>query len=784
MNTDFRLQPEELTRKCKIDEFSFKTTAELKAFKGIIGQPRADKALHFGFTIKEKGYHIYVAGMSGTGRSSFTNSMAKEFAKQEPVPSDWIYVYNFKKKDSPKAISLKAGSGKTFKEEMDGIIEELRKLIPETFKGMEYGSRRNDLVRIANQKRAQILKELNEKSSKYGFMYSPTEQGLASVALKDNRPMNEEEFQNLSVEEQEEMMVRYDELNLATIDDFNRFREAEEDLTQKIKELDKKIVADLVHFNINKLIKHYNGNEGIVEYLSEFEEDVLENIDRFKKGPAKNFTFFDFSDQEKSDNFFMRYKINLFIDNSNLKHAPVINESNPIYYNLMGTIEYRSQMGVLATDFTQIKPGSLHLANGGYLIFQMKEILSNPISWEMLKRALNTDEINIENQNKLMGYAITSTLKPEPIPLDVKVIIIGDEYIYNMLYDYDDDFRKLFKIKADFDTEMKRDKSNTHMMAEFIATHCEENKLRHLDRIAIARVIEYTSRLVGHQDRMSTEFNKIIEIIYESNSWAAIDGADIITDRHIQKAIDEKIYRSNKYEEKLNEMFEEEIILIDLDGEKIGQINGLAVLGSGDHLFGKASRITASVYSGEDGIINIERESDQSGSHHNKGVLILSGYLGQNFATKKPLGISISIGFEQSYSIIDGDSASSTELYAILSSMARVPIKQYIAVTGSVNQRGEIQAIGGVNEKIEGFYNICKKKGLTGRQGVMIPKKNIRNLMLTDDVIGSVKEGSFHIYAIDHIDEGMEILTGFKADELNNTIMKNLKIMQVSPSRK
>lgn len=783
MINDFRLQSKELTKKCDLDEFTFETTAELKPFRGMIGQSRADNALHFGFKINEKGYHIYVAGMAGTGKTSFTSSIAKEFAKKEPVPSDWIYVYNFKKKESPKAVSLAPGTGKGFKEDVEATIEELRKLIPETFKGMEYESRRSDLIRISNQKKAQLLKKLNEKSSKYGFMYSPTEKGLFSIALKDNRPMNEEDFQNLSVEEREKMMVKYNELNLVTIDDFNKLRETDEELVQGVKDLDKKIVADLVRFNINRLVERYKENDDIVKYLNELEEDILENVDRFKTGPINNFTFFD-SPKEKEDSFFVRYSVNLFIDNSNLKHAPVINESNPIYYNLMGSIEYRSQMGVLATDFTRIKPGSLHLANGGYLIFQMKEILSNPISWEMLKRALKTDEINIENQNKLMGYAVTSSLKPEPIPLDVKVIIIGDEYIYNMLYSYDDDFRKLFKIKADFDIEMKKDKSNIQLMAEFIATHCEENKLKPLDRTAVSKVIEYASRLADHQNKMSTEFNKIVEILYESNFWAGMDSDDIITHRHIQKAIDEKVYRSNKYEEKLNEMFEEGTILIDLDGEKIGQINGLAVLGAGDHIFGKPSRITASVYSGEEGIINIERESKQSGKLHDKGVFILSGYLGQNYATKKPLGITISIGFEQNYSIIDGDSASSTELYAILSSMAKVPIKQYIAVTGSVNQRGEIQPIGGVNEKIEGFYEICKKKGLTELQGVMIPKKNINNLMLKDEVIQSVNEGKFHIYAIDHIDEGIEILMDIKKDKLDELIMENLKTMRVASSCK
>ncbi len=781
MTEKFRLQAEELNKKYDLEEFTFETTEELQSHRGIIGQPRADNALNFGFKIKEKGYNIYVAGPSGTGKSSFTSSMAREFAKKEPVPSDWIYVYNFKKEESPKAISLVAASGKRFKKEIEETIEDLRKLIPETFKGLEYESRKSELIRITNQKRTKILKDLNKKSAEYGFMYSPTEQGLISMALKDDRPMSEEDFQNLSVDEREAMNTRYDELNLKTLDNFNELREADEELAQGIKDLDKKIVSDLVSFDIDRLIERYKTNQDIVKHLNELEEDILENLDKFKTAPVKNFPFFDLPD-EKDNSFFVRYKVNLFIDNSNLKHAPVINESNPIYYNLMGTIEYKSQMGILATDFTCIKPGSLHLANGGYLIFQMKEILSNPISWEMLKRALKTDEINIENQNKLMGYAITSSLKPEPIPLDIKVIIIGDENIYDMLYAYEDDFKKLFKVKADFDIEMDKNKANIQLMSEFIATHCQITKTRHLDKTAVARIIEYSSRLAEHQDKMSTEFNDIVEILYEANFWADLDCMDIITEKYIEKAIDEKVYRSNKYEEKLNEMFQEETILIDLDGEKIGQINGLAVLGTSDYAFGKPSRITASVYSGEEGVISIERESEQSGNTYNKGVLTLSGYLGQNYAREKPLGISISIGFEQNYSIIDGDSASSTELYAILSSMAKVPIKQYIAVTGSINQRGEIQPIGGVNEKIEGFYEVCKRKGLTGIQGVMIPKKNVQNLVLKDKVIESVKEGKFHIYAIDNIEEGIEILTGYKLKELNNLIMENLEVMQVDPS--
>ncbi len=793
MTMDFRLKAQELTSLCNLDDFSFNTTDELKPLKGIIGQERGTSALRFGLKMKEKGYNIYVTGMGGTGRTTFTNSIANEFAIDKPVPSDWVYVYNFKRKESPKALSLAPGKGKKFKEDVESTIENLKKVIPETFKGMEYESRKSDLIRIDNQKKAELMKQLNEKSAKYGFMYQPTEQGMMSIAMKDNKPMSEEDFQNLSVDEREDMMAKYNELHLATLDDFNKFREADEKIAQAIKDLDKQVTADIVEYDINKIRDKYNGSDKITEYLNMLEEDILDSVDKFKQGTEKkNLSLFEMPGSDDSK-FFQRYQVNLFIDNSSLDHAPIINESNPVYNNLMGSIEYKSQMGVLATDFTQIRPGSLHFANGGYLIFQMKEILTNPVSWEMLKRALKTDEINIENQNRLTGLAVTSSLKPEPIPLDIKVIIIGDEYTYNMLHAYDDDFKKLFKIRADFDVEMDKNQSNVQLMAEFIATHCQNKNLRHFDRSAVARIVEYSSRLVSHQDKMSTEFNRIVEILYEADFWAGEDGSDIVSDKSIQKAIEEKIYRSNRYEEKLNETFEAGTILIDVEGDKIGQINGLAVLSTGDHAFGKPSRITASVYSGEDGIINIEREAKQSGKSHDKGVLILSGYLGEKFATKKPLGISVGIGFEQNYSMIDGDSASSTELYAILSSMAKVPIKQNIAVTGSVNQKGEIQPIGGVNEKIEGFYEICKKKGLTGDQGVMIPRRNTKNLMLKSEVIQAVEEGKFNIYAIDHIEEGIELLTGMVAGVINDLgeypegsinyeIMNNLETMQVAPS--
>lgn len=778
MKGKYRLTKEQLSSHCDIKEIDFETTEELKPLKGIIGQDRGVSALSFGLRMKKKGYNIYVSGLSGTGRSTFTYSIAEDFSKDQPVPDDWVYVYNFNKKESPKALSFKAGLGRDFKKELESLIESYRRIIPETFSGTQYENSKNDIFKIINQKKNDVLKKLNEKSQKFDFVYTPSDQGLISIPLKsDGKPMNEEEYNSLSIEDREVMMEKYEDLKIETVEEFNELRLLDEELTENLRNLDKNIVSEVVQYDIRKLISKYGDNPSTAIYLNELENDILDNVSKFKsKGGPKNFSLFEMP-QADDENFFNRYKVNLFVDNSKLTNAPIINESNPIYNNIMGHIEYKSQMGVLTTDFTQIKAGSLHQANGGYIIFQMKEILNNPISWEMLKRSLKTNEINIENYNRLMGYTVTTTLKPEPIPLDVKVIIIGDDYTYNYLYTYDDDFRKLFKVMADFDIEMYKTKENIKLMGEFIATHVEETGMKHFDKTSVARVVEYSTRIAGHQNKLSTQFNQIIEILYEADLWASEESSEYVNERHVKKAIDEKIYRSNKYEEKLNELFKEGTLLIDIEGEEVGQINGLAVMGSGEYSFGKPSRITATVYRGEEGIINIEREARQSGRLHDKGVLILSGFLGQRYATKKPLGLTVGLGFEQSYSIIDGDSASSTELYAILSSISQVPIKQYIAVTGSVNQKGEIQPIGGVNEKIEGFFQVCKMFGLTGKQGVLIPKTNLKNLILREEVVNAVENGEFNIYAIETIEEGIEILMDKTAEDIDKIIMDKLEEM-------
>lgn len=616
-----------------------------------------------------------------------------------------------------------------------------------------------------------IIDELNEFAKPKGFKFQITERGLLSVPIKeDGKLMEESELGNLTPSEIRELRERGLKLNQESKEYIDKIKSCEDIYKNKSNELDRNVGRSLVGFYGQYLLTKYGEGEKVNKYINALCNDIVNNIAKFKKEPEDDkkdaMALLGIMPNKRDDKFLNRYRVNLFIDNSECKECKIIVESNPTYYNLTGSIEYKNEMGSLTTSFMEIKPGAIHKANGGFLIINVRDLLSNPFSWECLKRTLKTEKINIESLNKQYGYLVTSTLKPEPIDLDLKVILIGDSYYYNLLYAYEDDFRNLFKIMADFDIEVDRNKDNIYKTVQLISNKCKESNLKHFDKSAVERLIEYSTRISDDKDKLSARFNKIVDIIYEAD--AVTDDYELyVTRKDVDKAIKQKIYRNNKYEEKLNEMFENGTLLIDLDGEKVGQINGLAVMGTGEYSFGKPSKITASTYRGRRGIINIEREIKKSGSIHDKGVLILSGYLGNRYGKEKPLSISTSITFEQNYNGIDGDSASSTELYAIISSIADIPIKQYIAVTGSVSQKGEIQPIGGVNEKIEGFFDVCKIKGFTGKQGVMIPIQNVRNLILKDEIIEAVKEGSFNIYAISNIDEGLEILTGKSKEEID-----------------
>ena len=779
LNIDkYKVSIEDLKCKDVLENLDFKTTKEITPVKDIIGQNRAVQAIEFGLKMKQKGYNIYVAGASGVGRTRYTYNLIKKNLKSNSNLKDWVYVNNFKNANEPVSLSFKPGEGKVFKKDIEDIIDKLKNEVTKIFNSKEYEYHSRILMSELETNIENIIKELNEFARPRGFKFQATDKGLMSIPIKENGElMQESELGNLTAIEVQTIREEGLKLNQDSKDYIDKIKMCEEVYKNKLKELDKTVGKSLVSFYEQYLINKYGNDEKIKKYIDDLCIDIVTNIDKFKEEDGDNrqnpMAMLGIMSTKNQDKFFNRYKVNLFIDNSECNQCKIISESNPTYYNLVGCIEYKNEIGALTTSFMEIKPGALHKANGGYLILNVKDLLSNPFSWDCLKRALKTGTISIESLNKQFGYLVTSTLKPEPIELDIKIILIGDNYLYSMLYAYEEDFRNLFKIMADFDIEIDKNQENIYKTTQLIASKCEEENLKHFTKEAVEKLIEYSTRVSDSKDKLTARFNKILDIIYEADAISD-ENQEYITGIDVKNAIEQKRYRNNKYEEKLNEMFKDGTLLIDIDGEKVGQINGLAVMGTGEYSFGKPSKITASTYNGRSGVINIEREIKQSGSIHDKGGLILSGYLGSRYGKEKPLSITTSITFEQNYSGVDGDSASSTELYAIISSIANIPIKQYIAVTGSVSQKGEIQPIGGINEKIEGFFDVCKIKGFTGNQGVMMPIQNVKNLLLKDEVVEAIKEGKFNIYAIKSIEEGLEILTGKSMKEIDKLVNENL----------
>ncbi|ARK26128.1 hypothetical protein SporoP37_01440 [Sporosarcina sp. P37] len=748
--------------------FTFESTEQVEKLTTIIGQQRARSVMNFGLHVNKPGYNMYVSGIEGTGKTAFVNSVVNSFSDREAELYDWCYVNNFEDEYKPKVLKLPVGVGKKLQKSMESLVNDLKVDIPNRFKEDSQQKNRISIINKYKEKVEKVYKETGEIAAESGFILKQNGSTVLTIPMgEDGQPISEEAYKAL-----DEKQLKHIEQSSAQLQEI--IREATKSIIQFEQEL-KKLLADFDHktalmaidYHIDELKKIYKDCPDVIHYLKAVREDLVTNFHAFlPHEPKKEEEHLGilFKDEQQA---FKKYTVNLLVDNSETSGMPVITADNPTFYNLIGKVEYENRMGLMSTDFTKIKPGYLHEANGGYIIIQAKDIFSKTQAWSGLKRALLIHKLQIENLGEHASMIATASVNPDPIPLDVKVIIIGNMSIYQILYNGDEDFRKLFKIRVDFDTEMKYNQDNITGLISFIHTQCKMNGLRHFDPSAVAKIIEYSSRIVGHQNKLSTRFNLQAEILYEADAWADMMGDDIVSAKHIEKAINEKRYRSNLYEEKIQASIDEGSILIDTEGEKIGQVNGLAVYDLGQYRFGKPSRITATTFMGKKGFVNIERESQMSGNTHNKGVYILGGYLGQKFAQKYPLVLTAHIAFEQSYGGVDGDSASSTELYAILSSLAEVPIDQGLAVTGSVNQNGEIQPIGGVNEKIEGFYNVCKNKGLTGKQGVLIPHQNVKNLMLNDELIQAVRDGQFHIYKVQTIEEGIEILTGIPAGQPN-----------------
>ena len=757
------LPPHNLRKECDPKLMRCATTEELSPLEEIIGQERAVKALRFGLGIEQLGFNIYVAGYPGTGRTTAVKDFLEEIAKKKQVPSDWCYVNNFKNSYEPKAIRLPPGKVKDFQTDLSNLINEAQRALPKAFESEEYATKRESIIKAIGEERNELFSQLSKRAQEEGFAIQTGPTGLLVIPVVKGKPLNEREFNALSPLIRDEILKRREKLDADLSSVIRQFRALEGKAKDEIENLNREVALYAIGHLFADLKEKYKEFHDVTTYLDEVQNDILENLAQFLKPEAAKAPPVPFPIPWMKELPLKKYEVNVIVDNSDLKGAPVVVELNPTYQNIFGRIEKEAQFGVLTTDFTMIRPGSLHKANGGYLVLPVEELLQNIFSWDGLKRALKNKQVAVEEAGERLGFITTKGLRPEPIPLSIKVVLIGNPLLYQMLYSMDKDFKELFKVKADFDTTMDRTQENMQRYAAFICTFCGKENLRHLEASAVAKTIEYASRLAEDQEKLSTRFADIADIVREANFYALQENSEYVTADHVKKAIEEKIYRSNLIQKKIQEMMERNILLIDTDGEIVGQVNGLTVMSLGDFSFGAPSRVTASIGLGREGIIDIQREAKLAGPIHTKGVLILSGYLAEKYAQDKPLSLSARLVFEQSYGMVEGDSASSTELYGILSALSGIPIKQNIAVTGSVNQKGEVQAIGGVNEKIEGFFEICKTKGLTGMQGVLIPGSNVQNLMLKEEVVDAVKAGKFHIYPVKTIDEGIEILAGVKA---------------------
>ena len=749
---------------CNKDMFHFETTEELEPINDGIGQERGIKALQFGINVDVKGYNLYIEGPSGVGKTMYAKNYLESISNKKKIPCDWCYIYNFQNPNEPVAVSLPAGQGKEFKESMDGFIKEVKKDIKKTFNADDFEKEKALIKKEFENKREIVMTKLNEESQKHGFQVKSAQNGIYMMPIMDGKVVPEEEFDKLDEiikQEYESKSLIVQEQIMQAI---STIKQIERQADKKVSEWQSNVALLTVNAHINYIKSKYKRNKKINQFLNDVKQDVLNNVAYFlEEDKQNNNTQVQQNILQRKPDPCLNYRVNLFVDNSNREGCPIIMDSNYTFQNLFGKLEYENYYGTLKTDYTMLKPGLLHKANGGYIIFQAKDLLLNPICYEELKRVLRVKELGIDNVNEQRTSMAMISLKPEPIPLDLKVILIGDSNLYHTLLAMDSDFRKLFKIKVEFEETAPINEDNVNKLARFVHTFCNQEELPPLDKTAMARIVEYASRLAGDKDKISNKFTDLAEIIGEAGTWAKLSKAKIVTEDFVNKALEERIDRIKKYDSKYTEMIKENTLLINTKGSLVGELNGLTIMTIGDYSFGKPTKITVNTYTGKGGVINIEREVELSGSTHSKGVYILSGYLGEMFAQDIPLCLTASICFEQLYNGVDGDSASSTELYGLLSSLSGIPIKQSIAVTGSVNQKGQIQPIGGVNEKIEGFFQICKMRGLDGSHGVMIPVQNINNLQLSDEVVDSVKNKKFHIYAVSTIEEGIEVLTGVPA---------------------
>lgn len=781
-----KLAVDEVTNTCSAANLGFESTEALEAAPTIIGQKRALQALEFGLEIRNSGFNVYAAGLPGTGKMTAITGFLERVAKDKETPSDWCYVHNFDDPYRPRSLMLRPGAAVRFQKNVKKLIETAQVDIRKAFESEEYAKRRDQITQVFNERREQLFNDLNRLAHENGFALQISPMGIILVPLRDGKPLTEQEVLGLSPDVKQEMTKRHELIQGQVKEAMSQIRNWDREIREQVENMDREVVQFILHPQIEDLERKYGDSPGVIEYLKSMESDIVTNRDLFRSTPEST-EGNPFAARAVAEAF-KKYEVNVVVDNTNVKGAPIVIEMNPTFNNLIGRLEKEAHFGALTSDFSMIRPGSIHKANGGYLVIRIEDILRELMSWESLKRCLRERKIIIEELSERLGFVAIKGIMPEPIPLNIKVILIGEDIYYHLLYRLDREFPELFKVKADFDSQMERNSDNVRDYAATLCNVCVKENLRHLDGAAVARVIEHSSRLAEDQTKLSTRFAEIADIVREANHWAEIDGEKLISDRHITMAIDQKVYRSDLIRERVKEMIDRNVLIIETDGEALGQVNGLSVIDLGDLAFGRPNRITASVSAGREGVIDIEREAKLGGPIHTKGVLILSGLLSERFGGNMPLSLAARLVFEQSYGEVEGDSASSAEFYALLSSLSDVPVKQGIAVTGSVDQRGRVQAIGGVNQKIEGFFDICGIRGLTGKQGVIVPSSNVQNLMLREDVVKAISEGQFAVWGVDTVDEGIEILTGvpagkrlddgsFEEGSINARVQKRLRGM-------
>jgi lon-related putative ATP-dependent protease len=763
-----KVTKKEMYNCCRPSDLPFKSTNAIEPLSETIGQKRALSALDFGLGIDSHGFNIYILGESGTGKLTTIKKILEDKAKKEPVPNDWCYVFNFKNADVPRALSLPPGTGLTFQKEMDEFVTTLRQEIPKIFDSKEYEKQRAKILEDFQKKQKKYFTDLENSAKEKDFTLRKTVSGLSLVPVKKTgETLSEEEYDNLEPDVKQKIETIGKKLQEQLDDVIRKVREEEKKIKDMMMQLERQAALSSVGHGIDEMKIKFQGNDDVQNYLDDVKENILEHLDDFKPQEEQPPSL-PFMKPGKAEPSFNRYSVNVFVNNRDSKGAPVVIESNPTYFNLFGRVEHKLQYGVAMTDFTMIKAGSLQMASGGYLVVDALELLKNLFAYDALKRTIKDKEIKMEDVWEQYRSVSTVTLRPQPIAFNVKIILVGNPRLYYLLYNLDEEYREFFKVKADYENRMDRTPENMLKYASFIRTKCDERGLKPFSRDAVARVIEYGSRLAEHQKKLSAKFSDIADILRESDYWSRFNKNKMVTAGDVEKAMDEKAYRCNKVEKKILEATEEGTILIDTEGSVTGQVNGLSVIDLGDYRFGVPSRITAKCYAGRAGIVNIERETKMSGRIHEKGILILTAYLGGKYAINQSLSLTASLTFEQLYGGVEGDSATCAEVYALLSSISGVPVKQTYAITGSMNQHGEVQPIGGVSEKIEGFFQVCKLSGLKGQHGVIIPKKNLIHLMLKSEVVEAVINRKFHIYSIDNVEDGIELLTGMKPGKMKS----------------